>query len=381
MRETLRNKFITFFNYDWARGYHENQEDVAYENAVLTWNGMFIMLIVDIVLFLYYGTAGNNQMQMIRYGMSLPIILLISLFAQLLYRKYKKRFLMTTGMSYIFGTFVLLFCMYMIIIPDVRSSFYAFFLVMTLQTTLIVDIPLRKLVMQIFWFILMLIANTVGMDDPVRQKSVLIHGVIVTISSYLFGCFTTWRKLQGFDNARELLYISTHDRLTRLKNRDCLYRDFDEWSAAGRIRGVMIFDINSFKHLNDTYGHIFGDQAIQYVAGILHVCEERYGISFYRYGGDEFVGLVLTDGEKEPGRLITHIKHRVSEYQLCTVDGVEITIQVSGGYEDYQTGMSLEQCVNVADEVMYADKEQMKREGLVSAEERVVEFISGTHEK
>jgi hypothetical protein len=93
------------------------------------------------------------------------------------------------------------------------------------------------------------------------------------------------------------------------------------------------------------------------------------------------VGLVLTDGEKEPGRLITHIKHRVSEYQLCTVDGVEITIQVSGGYEDYQTGMSLEQCVNVADEVMYADKEQMKREGLVSAEERVVEFIPGTHEK
>jgi diguanylate cyclase (GGDEF)-like protein len=368
-------------NYEWDRGYRENIKDVAYENAVLTWNGMFIMVIVDVVLMLYYATTGHDSMQAIRYACTLPVIFVISVFAQMLYRKHHNKYALTTRMSYLFGTFLLLFCMYMIIVSDVRSSFYAFFLVMTLQTTLIVDVPRRKLLMQVIWFVMMLIANSVGVEDPVRSRSVLIHGVIVTISSYLFGCFTTWRKLQGFDNARELLYISTHDRLTRLKNRDCLYRDFDEWSAAGRIRGVMIFDINSFKHLNDTYGHIFGDQAIQYVAGILHVCEERYGISFYRYGGDEFVGLVLTDGEKEPGRLITHIKHRVSEYQLCTVDGVEITIQVSGGYEDYQTGMSLEQCVNVADEVMYADKEQMKREGLVSAEERVVEFIPGTHEK
>jgi diguanylate cyclase (GGDEF)-like protein len=356
MRDKLRNKFLTFVNYEWDRGYRENIEDVAYENAVLTWNGMFIMVVVDIVLMLYYATTGHDSMQAIRYACTLPVIFVISVFSQMLYRKHQDKYALTTWMSYIYGTFVLLFCMYMIVVPDVRASFYAFFLVMTLQTTLIVDVPRRKLLMQVIWFVMMLIANSVGVEDPVRFRSVLIHGVIVTISSYLFGCFTTWRKLQGFDNARELLYISTHDRLTRLKNRDCLYRDFDEWSAAGRIRGVIIFDINSFKHLNDTYGHIFGDQAIQYVAGILHVCEERYGISFYRYGGDEFVGLVLTDGEKEPGRLITHIKHRVSEYQLCTVDGVEITIQVSGGYEDYQTGMSLEQCVNVADEVMYADK-------------------------
>ena len=375
MREKLRNRFMAFFQFDWNRVYLENREEVNYENAVLTWNGLFIMLVVDVVLIAYYAISGENPMQSVRYALAFPVVVLVLLVAQMMYSRYREKMLYTTGMSYVFGTLILLFCSYMIVAPDIQSSFYAFFLVVTLQTTLIVDQPKRKLIVQACWFVLMLLVNYGGVIDVARRPSILIHGLIVFISSYLYGCITSWRKLEGFETARQLLYISTHDRLTHLKNRDCLYRDFDEWSAAGRIRGVMIFDINSFKHLNDTYGHIFGDQAIQYVAGILRVCEERYGISFYRYGGDEFVGLVLTDGEKEPGRLITHIKHRVNESELCTVDGVEITIQVSGGYEDYQTGMSLEQCVNLADEVMYADKEQMKREGLVSAEVRVIEHL------
>lgn len=381
MREKLRNRFKEFFGYDWDKVYQDNLDDVAYENAVLTWNGLFIMMVADLVLLVYHAISRDSMMQTVRFAAMFPVILLIALGAQTMYFRFQDRHLFTTGLAYSFGTLILLFCANMIMAPDVQSSFYAFFLVMTLQTTLIVDKPRRKLIVQLLWFLLMIYADYMGVIDPGRRQNILIHGVIVTISSYLFGIFTTWRKLQGFDTERQLLYIGTHDRLTRLKNRDCLYRDFDEWSAAGRIRGVMIFDINSFKHLNDTYGHIFGDQAIEYVAGILRTCEERYGISFYRYGGDEFVGLVLTDGEKEPGRLITHIKHRVNESELCTIDGVEITIQVSGGYEDYQQGMTLEQCVNVADEVMYADKQQMKQQGLVSAEVRVVDHIPNTDVK
>ena len=83
MKEKLRNKFLTFVNYEWDRGYRENIEDVAYENAVLTWNGMFIMVVVDVVLMLYYATTGHDSMQAIRYACTLPVIFVISVQKQI----------------------------------------------------------------------------------------------------------------------------------------------------------------------------------------------------------------------------------------------------------------------------------------------------------
>lgn len=375
--QQLRKRFATFWTYDWHSGMKKNPDAITYENAVLTWNGVFIMLVVNVVLLIYYSFINRVEEILMIYGMELPFVLLVFVGSRLLYFKFRNRPRLMLGLTYVVGTGILLFCAYLTATPGVRASFYAFFLAMTLQTTLIVDVPWRKAYAHLLWTIIMLVAIYRGIDnDVLRQQSVLIHGIIVAISTYLFGCFTSWRKMQGFDDARELLYISTHDWLTGLKNRDKLYEDYDAWAAEDEITGVLIFDINSFKKLNDTHGHIFGDQAIQYVAGILQKCEERYKISFYRYGGDEFVGLVCRESEREPQRLIPHIKHRVCEEDLCTASGVEITIQVSGGYANYTPGVSLEQCVNAADEKMYEDKEQMKKDGLVSMEKHVVSFLN-----
>ena len=359
---------VNFFRYPWMEMYRKNKQAVQKENAIFTWNSLFFMLVVDVFLTIFFSVIQNGQQEAIRLA---AIFLGILLLFFLVYRIYKsnvpEQFLIV-GVIYSVGTLTLLFCSYMIICPDVKATFYTSFLVITLLTTLVVDVPRRKFAFLIIWNILLYVTEYYGVSDLYQFRALFIHGLIVSFASFLFGCYTSCRKLNGFESERRLIYASTHDRLTNLKNREKLYQDFDELVKQENIIGVMIFDINSFKHLNDTYGHIFGDEAIKYVAEILSVCEDRYGIQFYRYGGDEFVGLVRRFGEERPDALIPHIKCRVTETILHTSSGIEIQLQVSGGYAIYHTGDSLEHCVNLADDFMYADKEKMKESGQVSRE-------------
>ncbi|MCR5641129.1 MAG: GGDEF domain-containing protein [Lachnospiraceae bacterium] len=366
MKKRWRDELLTFSHYNWDHGIRENREAVSYENAVLTWNGILINVIVNLALFIFYGLYEGSSIETMGFAVVIPIGLILLLLFRRLYGRFEGTEFAMVGIPYLVGTLMLLFCTYMIVSPFVQASFYAYFLVLTLQTTLIIDRPKRKALIVLLWGVMLQVTNLYSYLGEVRQQMTAIHGTIVVLASFLCGWFISWRRMQGFDNERELLYMSTHDRLTRLRNRASLYADFDQFSKDGSICGILVFDINSFKKLNDTYGHIFGDEAIEYVAGILRICEERYGIAFYRYGGDEFVGIHLKLCQDDPQKLLPHIKRRVSEAQLCTMDGIEVTIRISGGYAAYEEGMSLEALVNLADEAMYEDKEEMKRQGLVS---------------
>ena len=89
--------------------------------------------------------------------------------------------------------------------------------------------------------------------------------------------------------AIKLQYVSTHDELTGLCNRDAFDQD-----AQGFIRrdlAIRVLDVNYFKEINDTHGHLMGDHVLREAAGHL---EHMYpGGKIYRFGGDEF--LVICD--------------------------------------------------------------------------------------
>ena len=59
----------------------------------------------------------------------------------------------------------------------------------------------------------------------------------------------------------------------------------------GQVRWLVIIDIDDFKHINDTYGHIFGDQVIRRVAEIMQELVGQRGV-IGRFGGDEYVILL-----------------------------------------------------------------------------------------
>lgn len=94
---------------------------------------------------------------------------------------------------------------------------------------------------------------------------------------------------QTRERERSLRSKADHDVLTGLFNRGGFEVLFEKLVHSGAGQGAfMIMDLDNFKHINDTYGHETGDQALKYVANILKE-SFRAGDLVGRYGGDEFI--------------------------------------------------------------------------------------------
>jgi diguanylate cyclase (GGDEF)-like protein len=90
---------------------------------------------------------------------------------------------------------------------------------------------------------------------------------------------------------RELFGLATRDELTGLANRRFFFSEADRLLALGLDVSLVLFDLDRFKHINDTYGHLAGDHILRDV-GTLFLRTTRAEDLIARYGGDEFVMLV-----------------------------------------------------------------------------------------
>lgn len=120
---------------------------------------------------------------------------------------------------------------------------------------------------------------------------------------------------------KELLIKSNHDTLTRLPNRaywhsyaeDILSRNI----KSGRYVGVEILDIDYFKDVNDTYGHIEGDRYLVEVANALfYMTRQNKNIFAARYGGDEFVIVYNGMPNEEITEAMAKLGHTVNQIAL-----------------------------------------------------------------
>ncbi len=131
----------------------------------------------------------------------------------------------------------------------------------------------------------------------------------------------------------EIYRLVTTDGLTGLANRrafeDALAREFSRSTRYARPLSVVLFDIDFFKRLNDTYGHLAGDAALRQLAGILRGNVRRDDLTS-RLGGEEFA--VLLPEIDQAGALITAEKLRrlVSDHRF-EYDGRPMPLTLSGG--------------------------------------------------
>ncbi len=167
-------------------------------------------------------------------------------------------------------------------------------------------------------------------------------------------------------NAR-LKELSEKDYLTGLFNRRyfmnnlSILRNIAERENSFPVCFV-IFDIDNFKKINDTYGHIAGDQILQKVAGIINQ-NTRKGDIAARYGGEEFI-LMLVKVEKEKALQIAEkIRQKIAEERF-RFNGEEIKITVSGGICCLNLAecsiKDIENCIDRADKKLYKAKKNGK---------------------
>ena len=166
----------------------------------------------------------------------------------------------------------------------------------------------------------------------------------------------------------ELKHISRTDGLTGLLNRQYLDKRLDEEMRRAKRYGnpltLIMFDIDYFKIINDTFGHITGDKILQKTSSIIKE-ELRNTDVAGRFGGDEFmIILVQTDitvGMQVADRLsarVREIRVKVNEYDTTSYS-------ISTGICEYDESMnSVEEFINRADMALYdAKRSRKKRHG------------------
>ena len=145
----------------------------------------------------------------------------------------------------------------------------------------------------------------------------------------------------------------------RLYNRRYLNLYYDEHFIKNTIDGTAIaalLDIDHFKKINDTYGHLFGDQAIIMVSDIINkIAAQNDGITF-RYGGEEFVVLFENISLQDGVTIMERIRNIIKETPIV-YDNKTVYVNVSVGVSAYpDTTNDLSVLIDRADKAMYYSK-------------------------
>lgn len=163
--------------------------------------------------------------------------------------------------------------------------------------------------------------------------------------------------------AEELLVkLATTDPLTGLYNRrhffDLADMEIARSARYGHPLACIMFDIDFFKRINDSYGHLFGDRVLQ---AMVWRCREniRRVDVFARYGGDEFVILLPETGLQRSKQLTERLLSDFQERPL-KIEQREIPITLSMGLASMpgDVDLALDTLLNRADQALYAAKEK-----------------------
>ncbi len=158
---------------------------------------------------------------------------------------------------------------------------------------------------------------------------------------------------------REVQYLSMHDKLTGLYNRNFFEKRLASFKRRKFFKGgVIMIDINGLKKINDTFGHSVGDQAIKKVARLISA-EFRKNDVVARIGGDEFCVLLPGMDSKEIKMISLRIQEKVSAARKRKNDTAELGVAIGTAY--VEKGKELSKALNVADKMMYRNKFAMKK--------------------
>lgn len=134
------------------------------------------------------------------------------------------------------------------------------------------------------------------------------------------------KRLELLQNENKLLkekisFLSNtayHDQLTGLLNRNCL-------NSTEQYGSSIMIDVDNFKNINDEFGHLIGDKALEEMGQII-LDSINPGDKAIRYGGDEFLVLRESDNEEEALEIITRIQKGIENMRL------QIKVSLSFGY-------------------------------------------------
>jgi diguanylate cyclase (GGDEF)-like protein len=184
-----------------------------------------------------------------------------------------------------------------------------------------------------------------------RNGSRIERRVIATTERYAGHAALAIRNVNLLERVQQM---AVTDGLTQLANRRSFDRSLDrELTRAVRMDGrlsVVLLDIDNFKLLNDSHGHVAGDTVLRQVAAALRECGREYD-TIARYGGEEFAAVL-------PG-CSSGLAMQVAERLRAAVEEAptEVPVTASAGVATYPyDGIDIAGLLSAADQALYASK-------------------------
>jgi diguanylate cyclase len=148
---------------------------------------------------------------------------------------------------------------------------------------------------------------------------------------------------------------ATTDSLTHINNRASVDYKMLMQHTQRQSCGLMILDLDDFKKVNDTHGHLAGDEVLSSVGRILQDCvrnEDFVG----RYGGEEFIVITSSYDPEHIAAMAERIRSRVESTVFNTEGGDVIHMTISIGTSLYLPGMTVDKAIEITDEALYDAK-------------------------
>jgi len=154
----------------------------------------------------------------------------------------------------------------------------------------------------------------------------------------------------------ELKNISRTDRLTKINNRmytdDVLENQYYRFKRDKELCSVILVDIDHFKSVNDTYGHLVGDNVLIEFARILGT-SLRKGDVLGRWGGEEFLIILPHTKLEDAMKSAEKLRKIVDKNKFPTLDH----LTASFGVSTFEESMNIEHLIDIADKALYKSKE------------------------
>jgi diguanylate cyclase (GGDEF)-like protein len=184
--------------------------------------------------------------------------------------------------------------------------------------------------------------------------SPVLHSVVTAAGGILSGLALAggllWRQQRALTDAR---YQANHDPLTGLPNRRAALGRLHQALRTGQPLGLILLDLDTFKTINDTFGHTAGDDVLIDIAQRLAAMPAPVVLAA-RLAGDEFA--LVVHGDTDAIRATAHAASRAINGTPVPLGTELIPVRASVGYARARTGITVGQLLSEADEAMYRAK-------------------------